>query len=386
MYSWALFFMTACGSWGYLYVRDGKWRDLILFGLASLGGVYTHYYVTLGVFFVHLYLLWWIIAARRSRLKFFMGEVAVVVLLFLPWFFATFITQVVRHIGYFWIQKPTLETLVGVFVIPFSVKTGSMGYATYLAVFLFVLYGYGIYSAFKYSDNPIFLTMVAGVFFSVLTVMLVVSLTLRPLLVPRYMMSLWGLIFVGVAWGVSVVMRWKPPLGVVAGSSILGLYVLLAIPCLQLHYFFQLNGPMDEIRVFSKDYFHKNQAFVYFDATTAPCFIVEYPEFQHFVLHTSTSKLDDSFRVFGDKVRVISDLRQIPSTYDQLWLASTPDSPNGQEYNETARNFGVDPGNLIKWEEGVGLPVGGTIPQRGGIRFTALYSDFIVDLVPVKRR
>ncbi|NTV15385.1 MAG: hypothetical protein HGA96_15880 [Desulfobulbaceae bacterium] len=375
MYSWALFFMTACGLFGYLYVRDGARRDLVFFGLASLAGAYTHYYVTFGVFFVHFYLLGWIVFCRRSRLRLFFGEVAGVAALFAPWFFSTFISQLSRHIENFWIQEPTFETLIGVFVIPFSVKTGSMGYATDLAIACFVLYGYGLYVAYKQQDNPIFLLLAAGSFFSVLAVMFGVSLTLRPLLVPRYLLSLWGLIFVGVAWGVSLIFRWKPPWGWVVGSLLLGIYVTLAVPCLQLHYFSQLNGPMDEIRAFSKKNFHKNQAFVYFDATTAPCFIVEYPDYPHFVLHAPTSKLDDSFEVFGDKVTIVTDISQVPRRYGELWLVATPDSPNSQEFLETALKLGADPGNLIEWEEG-----------GGGIRFSALYSDFIVDLIPVRRR
>lgn len=386
MYSWALFFMTACGTLGYLYVRDGRRRDLVLFGLVSLAGAYTHYYVTLGVFFVHFYLLIWILLGRRSRLKPFFCEVAGVVALFLPWFFSTFISQLARHIDSFWIQKPTLTTLVDVFIIPFSVKTGSMGYAVDLAILCLLLYGYGLYRAYKHRDNPIFLLLAVGTFLAVLAVMLWMSLTLRPLLVPRYLLALWGMIFVGVAWGVSLVLRWKKPWGQGLGALLLGLYVVSAIPCLQLHYFFQLNGPMDEVGAFVRANFHENQAFVYFDENTVPGFIIEYPGYPHFVLRGPNSKLDDSLEVFGDKVSIVTDIHQIPPQYAQLWLVSTPDSPNGQEYTETARNLGIDPGNLIEWEEGVGLPAGSNIPPGGGIRFTTMYSDSIIDLAPVKGR
>jgi hypothetical protein len=288
MYSWATFLISACAAMGYLYVRDGKRRDLFFFGLSSLGGVYIHYYSTLGVFFVHLYLLLWILLGKKDRLRPFMGEAIVVMLLFSPWIFSL-VTQVTRNVEHFWISAPTFETLVGIFTIPFAAKTGFMSHIPILASVCLLLYGYGLVMAWKKRMNPVFLVLSAGVFISVLLVVLIFSLTLRPIIVPRYMLPLWGLLFMGVAWGLYQVFEWRSKLGRIVGYGFLLLYALLAIPSLNLLYFFQLNGPMDDIRMFGRKNFHRGQVFLHFDENTLPGFVVEFPEYQHLVYRSPDS-------------------------------------------------------------------------------------------------
>ncbi len=385
MYTWATFLVSASATMGYLYIRDGKRLDLFLFGLASLGGVYIHYYVTLGVFFVHLYLLTWILICKRTRLRAFLGEALVVAILFSPWIF-TLVTQVTRNVEHFWISEPTMAILVDTFAIPFAVKTGAMTSAPILTLICFVLFGYGLVVAWQRRINPEFLLLAIGSFLSVLLVVLVFSVTLRPIIVPRYMLPLWGVVFMGVAWGLYQVFTWRAWWGRAMGGGFLLLYVLLAIPSLDLLYFFQLNGPMDEVRQFGQKNFHKGQAFIHFDENTTPVFAVEFPEYPHLVYRDPSSIFYDTFDYFGERVRVVTDLRAVATRYGQLWLVTDPDSPNRQVAAEVAGYFGVDPGKLISWEEGVGLPEGGGIPRGGGIRFSTLYSDFIVDLAPVRGR
>lgn len=382
MYTWATFLISACATMGYLYIRDGRGRDLLLFGLASLGGVYIHYYVTLGVFFVHLFLLAWVLICKRNLLRPFLGEALGVALLFSPWIF-TMVTQVTRNVENFWISAPTLGTMVEILVIPLAAKTGHMSHAPILASVCLLLFGYGLVMAWKRRMNQFFLPMAAGVFISVLLAVLIFSLTMRPIIVPRYMLPFWGLLFMGVAWGLYQVFEWRSRWGRIVGYGFLLVYALMAIPSLNLLYFFQLNGPMDDVRQFAGENFRPGQAFLHFDETTLPPFVVEFPDYQHLVYRAPSSIFYDTFDYFGDKVRVETDIRQVAGRYDQLWLVTSPDSQNRQVSVEVARFLGIDPDKSSVWEESES-GIYGQGALHGTVRFATPLSDFIVDLVLVR--
>lgn len=382
MYTWATFLISACASLGYLYIRDGRGRDLLFFGLASLGGVYIHYYVTLGVFFVHLFLLAWILICRRNLLRPFLGEALGVALLFSPWIF-TLVTQVTRNVEHFWISAPTLVTMVEILVIPLAAKTGHMSHAPILASVCLTLYGYGLFKAWKRRSDQVFLVLAGGVFASVLLVVLIFSLTMRPIIVPRYMLPFWSLVFMGVAWGLWQVFEWRSSWGRIVGFGFLLVYALLAIPSLNLLYFFQLNGPMDDVRRFAGENFRPGQAFLHFDETTLPPFVVEFPDYQHLVYRAPSSIFYDTFDYFGDKVRVETDISQVAANHEQLWIVTSPDSQNRPVSDGAARFLGADPDKFSVWQGVEADPFGPGV-LHGTIRFETPLSDFIVDLALVR--
>lgn len=338
MYSWATFFMTASATTGFLYVCDRRKRDLFFFGVSSLGGLYIHYYVTLGVFFVHLFLLCWIVLRKRHLLWPFLAESLVVAALFVPWLFYL-IQQTAGVSSGYWIGKPTLYGLYNVLRLPFGVTGGFFPNSNYLLAGSLVFFASFLISAYSNRQIPTFASLALSVFSSVLIFILLFSFLIRPILAERYMLPLWGLLFIVVAAEIDHFLKSKKKIARMYSYIFLVCYAVLAIQPLYVLYFVEFKSPMNDIVHFGKTNFHKKQAILHFDDTTLFLFAIEFPEYSQFI-YTSPSTFSDYTAHYLDsygksKFQVITDLRQIPKKFDQIWLVS-PDSDNMKLFQELA--------------------------------------------------
>ncbi|MBU0480937.1 MAG: glycosyltransferase family 39 protein [Proteobacteria bacterium] len=338
MYSWATFLMTACATTGFLYVRDGKKSDLIFFGLSSLGGLYIHYYVTLGVFFVHLFLLCWIILRKRHLLWPFLAESLVAASLFAPWLFFL-VKQVAGVSSGFWIGKPSLYALYNIFRLPFGVPGGFFPNSNYLLAGSLVYLGSGLVAAYRNRQKPIFASLALPVFSAVLIFALVYSFLVRPILAERYMLPLWGLLFLVIAAEIDHFLKSTKRIARGYSHLFLVCYAALALPAMQILYFVEFKSPMNDIVHFGKTHFHEKQAFLHFDDTTLYLFAIEFPDYSQF-LYKSPSTITDYTAHYQEsygkaQFQVITDLRQISENFAQIWLVS-PDSDNVKLFQQLA--------------------------------------------------
>ena len=99
MYTWALFFVTACGIYAYELYQNPQSTKLfyffILFGILS---AYTHYYAFLTVCFIDLFLIIALLKRNKKDWKLCLAFCMVSLLAYLPWIpiiFQQFSVQVV---------------------------------------------------------------------------------------------------------------------------------------------------------------------------------------------------------------------------------------------------------------------------------------------------
>ncbi len=121
MYSFTLLFVGICGISAYAaFVRSQKkdWLGLII---GAVGAAYTHYFAFVAVLFIIGYLFLAICIKNRKLLKAWLISVVCMLILYLPWF-SSFIGQVTRVGGSYWIPEITPETVWGYFTWTFDLE------------------------------------------------------------------------------------------------------------------------------------------------------------------------------------------------------------------------------------------------------------------------
>lgn len=210
MYSWSMFFVLMTLLCAYVsYVRASK-KYLILFILFSLAAGYSHYYALVAVGYV--YLLYFIVALLKERKKLVNIIVAglVFVLGYLPWLLL-FVVQLKNVNQDYWIFPidPVSVFLESVYIFSSLKETKlydlyirelEIGVFVSLILFLFV----NLLRRGKRKDIVETL-LVISVFLFPLLFGIIYSLTIKPILVPRYVNCFVGPFFLGLAMLVSQV-------------------------------------------------------------------------------------------------------------------------------------------------------------------------------------
>ncbi|MEJ2662864.1 MAG: DUF2141 domain-containing protein [Spirochaetia bacterium] len=292
MYTWAAFFTTACVLYAYLAVTENKRGDWIIFGIVTVLGLYTHIYLMLECFLVYAaVLVWFLIKDRKKLIRFFILSAAVVVL-FLPWVMVV-IHQVSEVAKEYWIPAPTSPWILwGTLFIPFQHEFGStanqilLNMACLVSAALAVM---GFINAFKQRKKGGKLVFLSGIV-AVCTFAgaFMLSLLIRPILMPRYLTSIIGLYV--VIWVYGILLLKKNVLKIGAVALVLCLFIPQIIDIKTV----QRNGPFAEIRAYLQDKVGPDDMFLHSDEHQFGIFSYYYPQHKQYLF------LKQGFAGFGN--------------------------------------------------------------------------------------
>ena len=196
MYTWALFFVTACGIYAYELYQNPQSTKLfyffILFGILS---AYTHYYAFLTVCFIDLFLIIALLKRNKKDWKLCLAFCMVSLLAYLPGIpiiFQQFSVQVVS----WWATVFNFETILEIITFLFEGNFSN----------LFLLLLATIFITFvptlkkKNQDEESYFALFALLpFLFVVFTGVMISLLVRPVFVARYMYPASGLLFLGIS-------------------------------------------------------------------------------------------------------------------------------------------------------------------------------------------
>ena len=107
MYSWAMLFIAITAIYGYrLYKDKFTTKNLIIFGIFSLAGAYTHYYGLMASGIINLLLFIYLLKNFKEKKKDFVKFIICAIIqvaLYIPWI-VCFITQLNSVSEGFWIS------------------------------------------------------------------------------------------------------------------------------------------------------------------------------------------------------------------------------------------------------------------------------------------
>jgi uncharacterized membrane protein len=274
MYSWATFFVTGSGLYGYLASREGKLIDWIIFSVMMIASCYTHYYALFAVMTICAFLY---IRALREKLilKPYHITFSIVCISFLPWL-TVLIYQFYGVLRYHWIPPLNFLSLLSIITFPLSDKFAQSVNASYswiIALLSGAIVLGGMISAFRRKKHEFsFLFMSLCTFSIVLMMGLLLSIVFRPLISPRYMVPCYGLIFISLAYGI-VNLKYRllvlPFIVILFGSM---MYEDIYI------FSHQLNGPYRTVKADIRDSINRKDVFVHGDVFTLATFSYYFPE------------------------------------------------------------------------------------------------------------
>ena len=190
MYSWAGFVTAGTFFFSVLYARDRRKQDLVWLGLFCLMAVYTHYYCLFAAFWSGMALLVWFWTKRDPAWRPVAAMGGLVLLLFLPWM-STLFSQAQTIRQDFWVPPPSWSVLLACYMQPFGgfFWTYPLTYA--LAGIFGALTIASIWQWFASRNRetafPLGLSLV--VFNGTLLTATVASCLFKPILYPRYVMT-----------------------------------------------------------------------------------------------------------------------------------------------------------------------------------------------------
>lgn len=244
MYALAAFGVTATVLYGYLAVVGRSRWDFVKLGLMSTLAAYTHYYGLLAVGITHLALLGLAGVAERRSLRALTWTLAITVLGYSPWAL-TLAAQVLNVSKNLWVPQPRLPFVAFALAKPFSYKAlipipWQAVAATVLGLGL-ITYALVVLGRRRAREQRLGLGLVVGVYLLTLAAAFGLSVVVRPVFVPKYMIVCVGLALVAIAVGVAALPSRVPSLLALAALSLLCLPMTLRILSSTF------NGPFREV-------------------------------------------------------------------------------------------------------------------------------------------
>lgn len=334
MYTWASFFVTGSALYGYLAYQDGRRRDWIRFVLCSLAAAYTHYYALLAVMILCGLLLLGTLAAGKRLLP-FLPAAGCIAAGYLPWL-TKLIPQIGRVSSHFWISPLTGESLLLVLIYPYSSKFSEplSSMLTGIAYFLAVYYiAGGIAHAIK--DNGFKLNMPIIAFCAYLLTILAGALAswiIRPVLVERYMMPVFGLFILGVAYGLSSLKG-----GLRASATGALILALLAIPQIYATRVTPANGPMKEAQAALAQEIQPEDVFLHTDEHTFGTFCYYFPDNRHYYYQRKGYEGYSNYDAFKPMGMTIDSMDELNGA-SRIWLVQRAGAGDNISVNEWLSN------------------------------------------------
>ncbi len=229
MYTWAAFVCVGVFLHAVLFARERRRGDLFGLGLFSAAAAYTHYYSLIAAFWIDLTLLVLLVARKERAWRGVAGLGLAVFVLYLPWLMALRSQAAAVHRD-FWIPPITWASVADCYVKPFGGFYGMYGVSWLLAALIYGLTLASVLWVFgsRRKDDRLALAFaLVGVHATILTAA-AVSLGFRPVLYPRYVMTIAPLLVVPPVFALlrmrSVLARWL----VLAVALVCGLYVVFS--------------------------------------------------------------------------------------------------------------------------------------------------------------
>jgi 4-amino-4-deoxy-L-arabinose transferase-like glycosyltransferase len=197
MYTWAAFMTTGVFLYSVLYMKTQKNSDLIFLGLFSLMAAYTHYYCLMAAFWSNAFVLIYLLINRNRawRAHTLMG--LIVFICFLPWL-TVFINQTKAAHNDFWIPEVTPSIVLSCYFYPFGEKI-YLPISTTAYFLIAILYGLTVISIIasiyksirsQKDDHQLALGLSFFIFNMTILAWLILSITFKPLIYPRYIMCM----------------------------------------------------------------------------------------------------------------------------------------------------------------------------------------------------
>ncbi len=203
MYSWALFFVTASGIYGYKIIKDPSIKNIAIFILAGLAAALTHYYALIMEVFIYLYLFIALLKKDKKNFKIILA-ISLITIIGYSWWLPIAIGQFTRVSSNYWIEFNIKDICIYILSILSINRNVFKNYEMLTMLALLVLCIHIIYKLLKKQINEesrseiIFALLSISVVFMMIIFGTILNIVVRPMFYQRYMIPALGLFWLGV--------------------------------------------------------------------------------------------------------------------------------------------------------------------------------------------
>jgi ABC-type xylose transport system permease subunit/uncharacterized protein (DUF2141 family) len=322
MYSIAMFTVTASCLYGLLILKENRKADWVKFAASVLASAYLHYFAMMTVFFVNVFVGLWILRRKRALTRRFITVCGVLIALWLPWLFF-FIGQVTRVSKAFWVSPFESLTILTSLLQTYYYKNFSPfeGAVVFLGLLsLCVASGLFIVTLVrtlkegkKQTFTVIFYFL--SVYVATMATAVLVSLTMQPILYPRYMIVCAGCLLVPLSIGISELRTRNGQVAVFA------LLILFNISTIRNVYTKEFNGAFRQIKDKLAGVMHEGDLVVTSDCHAISPAIHYLPFARHF-FHVNPIENDWEFTFDAMRPGLVaeSDIKQVLDRKKSVWF------------------------------------------------------------------
>lgn len=322
MYSIAMFTVTSSGLYGLLVLKENRNSDWIKFAASVLTSAYLHYFALMAVFFVNVFMALWILRRKRVMARRFITVCGVLVALWLPWLFF-FINQMTRVSRAFWIAPfeglTILTSLLQTYYYKnFSPFEGAVVFLGLLSLsIMVVLFIVTLIRTLKQGQKQTFTAIFYFLFIYVATMgtAILVSVTMQPILYPRYMIVCAGCLLIPLSIGISELKTRNSQIGVFA------LLILFNISTIRNVYTKEFNGAFRQIENKLAGVIHQGDLVVTSDCHAISPAIHYLPFARHF-FHVNPIENDWEFTFDAMRPRLLAepDIKKVLDRKKSVWF------------------------------------------------------------------
>ena len=350
MYTLAAFFITGAFMYGCLALKENLKRDWFFFGLFCLAASYTHYFATMTIVSINIFILGFLFLkllkgkndnsklVKLTFLRYFF-TVFIVGVLYLPWVYF-FLKQAMAIRKNFWVPRLTLDIFMQTLTYPFNHKFTEVykNLLPFLVLMVFIILCGIIYSLKNKQQNTFVIILATGSYSLTLLMGVLLSIYYKPILYPRYMLVAIGLLLIAVAFSVSLI-KWKK--GLVIFMLLVIMFSSLQISYIQSHRF---NGDVRECVALLNHELKPSDVFIYSKGTTFGTFCYYFPNNFHFYYQDPNAKGFSNYDAFKPTGDYGEDLTKVLKTHKTVYLVR-------QIFNNTW----AEPDDTIKIDESKAL-------------------------------
>ena len=197
MYSWGLFFVTASFIYANEITKNSNLKNWTILTILTIASAYTHYFSAIASFVIYLFLLLQVIENKKELKKYFTSAI-IAIISFTPWL--VILKQQVTSVSKdYWIAPITIDRVIGYVFFVFSPKNQVISanqIASFSILGLLLLIGV-ITLLIKNNKKEDSYGILIAICVPIIGIIL--SLLLRPVFHPRYIIPALGCLWLGVS-------------------------------------------------------------------------------------------------------------------------------------------------------------------------------------------
>lgn len=328
MYSWAVLLVAILAIYAYrIFKGQDTNKNIIIFGLASLFSIYTHYYGLMAAGIINVALLIYLFIKKNNKAAIKILLLGIVQLIaYIPWMI-NFVTQLSNVSKGFWIGFEYPKTLVELLSFQFLGNSINQEFGIYqyiiftLAVELYVYLGIKLYKTYKQKQDVKVAILGTIIYVSVIIAALIITYVMKTsILYYRYLFVITGIYIFVISFILS-----KEKNKIVIFSICIGILLTSLISNIQNineNYSVTNKEPIDYL----KQNISKEDTIVYSEIGIGAVTAVFFEDNKQYFYNSEHWGVEEAYKAFSPQMKTCEDDEFLKECGDRIWLVGYGDN------------------------------------------------------------